>query len=41
MSVVTPYQNERFQILAREMSEAEPLKQYALGRSKRRTRRSR
>lgn len=33
--------NERFQILAREMSEAEPLKQYALGRSKRRTRRSR
>jgi len=30
-----PYQ-ERFQILAREMSEAEPLKQYALGRSKRR-----
>jgi hypothetical protein len=35
-----PY-NARFQLLAREMSDAEPLRQYALGRSKRVKRRSR
>lgn len=35
-----PYQ-ERFQILAREMIHTEPLKQYALGRVRRRKRRSR